>query len=86
MWRFTISSKATKKNGAAGKAFGSGGQRIGGGERADGAGTRRELGKALTEQAFGVAGLVSTDAAAEIGQLTGVKVLVAGQVVRSAVG
>jgi TolB-like protein len=44
---------------------------------------RAELNKALSEQAFGVSGLVSSDAAAKIGQITGAKVLVAGQVVKS---
>jgi hypothetical protein len=41
---------------------------------------RAELGPALNEQAFGVSGLVSSDAAAKIGQITGAKVLVAGEV------
>ena len=41
---------------------------------------RAELNKALSEQAFGVSGLVSSDAAAQIGQMTGAKVLVAGEV------
>jgi TolB-like protein len=44
---------------------------------------RAELNKALQEQAFGVSGLVSADAAAKIGDLTGAKVLVAGQVIKS---
>lgn len=44
---------------------------------------RVDLDRALREQAFGVSGLVSTEAAARIGQLTGAKVLVAGQVLRS---
>lgn len=42
---------------------------------------RSELSKALNEQAFGVSGMVSSDAAARIGQITGVKVLVSGQVI-----
>lgn len=42
---------------------------------------RSELNKALNEQAFGVSGMVSSDAAAKIGQITGVKVLVSGQVI-----
>jgi TolB-like protein len=42
---------------------------------------RAELTKALNEQAFGISGMVSSDAAAKIGQITGAKVLVAGQVV-----
>lgn len=41
---------------------------------------RAELNKALSEQAFGVSGLVGSDAAAKIGQITGAKVLVCGQV------
>jgi TolB-like protein len=41
---------------------------------------RAELTKALNEQAFGLSGMVSSDAAAKIGQITGAKVLVAGQV------
>jgi TolB-like protein len=41
---------------------------------------RAKLNKALNEQAFGISGLVSSDAAAQIGQLTGAKVLVSGQV------
>jgi TolB-like protein len=44
---------------------------------------RSELTKALNEQAFGISGMVSSDAAAKIGQITGAKVLVAGQVMRS---
>lgn len=43
---------------------------------------RAELNKALSEQAFGVSGLVSSDAAAKIGQITGAKILVAGQVIK----
>lgn len=41
---------------------------------------RAELSKALSEQAFGVSGLVGSDAAAKIGQITGAKVLVCGQI------
>jgi len=44
---------------------------------------RAELNKALSEQAFGIGGLVSGDAAAKIGQITGAKVLVAGQVIKT---
>jgi TolB-like protein len=44
---------------------------------------RAELTKALNEQAFGVSGMVSSDAAAKIGQITGAKVLVAGQVMKT---
>ena len=44
---------------------------------------RAELNKALSEQAFGVSGMVSSDAAAKIGQITGAKVLVAGQVFKT---
>jgi len=43
---------------------------------------RAELSKALSEQAFGVSGIVSSDAAAQIGQITGAKILVAGQVIK----
>jgi TolB-like protein len=42
---------------------------------------RAELTKALNEEAFGVSGMVGSDAAAKIGQITGAKVLVAGQVI-----
>jgi TolB-like protein len=42
---------------------------------------RAELTKALNEEAFGISGMVSSDAAAKIGQITGAKVLVAGQVI-----
>ena len=41
---------------------------------------RLQLTKALNEQALGVSGVVSSDTAAMIGQITGVKVLVAGKV------
>ena len=44
---------------------------------------RADLNKALSEQAFGISGLVSSDAAAKIGQITGVKVLVTGQVIKT---
>lgn len=44
---------------------------------------RSELSKALNEQAFGISGMVSSDAAAKIGQITGAKVLVAGQVIKT---
>jgi TolB-like protein len=44
---------------------------------------RAELNKALQEQAFGISGMVSSDAAAKIGQITGAKVLVAGQVIKT---
>jgi TolB-like protein len=44
---------------------------------------RAELDKALSEQAFGMSGMVSSDAAAKIGQITGAKVLVAGQVIKT---
>ncbi len=43
---------------------------------------RAELNKALNEQAFDTSGMVSSDAAAKIGQITGAKVLVAGQVLK----
>jgi len=45
---------------------------------------RSELTKALKEQAFNLSGMVSSDAAAKIGQVTGVKVLVSGQVMKTA--
>jgi len=44
---------------------------------------RAELNKALSEQAFGISGMVSSDAAAKIGQITGAKVLVVGQVIKT---
>jgi TolB-like protein len=44
---------------------------------------RAELNKALSEQAFGVSGLVSADAAAKIGAITGAKILVTGQVINT---
>ena len=44
---------------------------------------RADLTKALNEQAFDISGMVSSDAAAKIGQITGVKVLVAGQVIKT---
>jgi hypothetical protein len=40
---------------------------------------RVELTSALNEQAFGISGLLSSDAAARIGQITGAKVLVSGE-------
>ena len=43
---------------------------------------RAELARALQEQAFGISGMVSPEAAAKIGQITGAKVLVAGQVMK----
>jgi len=44
---------------------------------------RANLKKALNEQAFGVSGMVSPETASAIGQITGVKVLVAGQVMKT---
>jgi TolB-like protein len=44
---------------------------------------RADLNKALQEQAFGSSGMVNSDAAAKIGQITGAKVLVAGQVIKT---
>lgn len=44
---------------------------------------RADLTKVLNEQAFNISGMVSADAAAKIGQITGVKVLVAGQVIKT---
>jgi hypothetical protein len=44
---------------------------------------RAELNKALNEEALGLSGMVSSDAAAKIGQITGAKVLVAGQVIKT---
>jgi TolB-like protein len=43
---------------------------------------RATLAKALQEQPLGISGMVSSDAAAKIGQITGAKVLVSGQVVK----
>jgi TolB-like protein len=42
---------------------------------------RAELKRALGEQAFGASGMVSSDAASKIGQITGAKVLVSGKVI-----
>ncbi len=42
---------------------------------------RADLKKALNEQAFGLSGMVNSDAASKIGQITGAKVLVAGEVI-----
>jgi TolB-like protein len=44
---------------------------------------RADLSKILNEQAFDISGMVSSDAAAKIGQVTGVKVLVAGEVLKT---
>ena len=44
---------------------------------------RAQLTKALKEQAFGISGMVSSDAAAKVGRITGAKVLVAGRVLKS---
>jgi hypothetical protein len=44
---------------------------------------RSQLSKALAEQAFGASGMVNSDAAAKIGELTGARVLVAGQVIKT---
>ncbi len=44
---------------------------------------RQELSKALNEQAFGISGMVSSVAAAKIGEITGAKILVAGQVIKT---
>jgi hypothetical protein len=44
---------------------------------------RADLDKVLNEQAFGISAMVSSDDAAKIGQITGVKVLVAGQVIKT---
>jgi TolB-like protein len=44
---------------------------------------RADLKKALGEQAIGVSGLVTSDTAAKIGQITGAKVLVSGQVINA---
>ena len=43
---------------------------------------RAQLAAALSEQAFGMSGMVNPDAAAKIGQITGAKVLVSGQVMK----
>ena len=45
---------------------------------------RADLKKTLGEQAIGVSGMVSSDTAAKIGQITGAKVLVTGLVIRGA--
>jgi hypothetical protein len=42
---------------------------------------RAALDRALQEQAFGMSGLVSSEAAAKVGKITGIKVLVCGQVI-----
>ena len=44
---------------------------------------RAQLTKALNEQALGLSGMVNSDVAAKIGQITGAKILVAGQVFRT---
>ena len=44
---------------------------------------RAELTKALHEQAFGVSGMVNSDTASQIGQITGAKVLVSGHVIKT---
>lgn len=44
---------------------------------------RADLKGALGEQAIGASGMVSSDTAAKIGQITGAKVLVSGQVIKS---
>jgi TolB-like protein len=43
---------------------------------------RSDLRKALGEQAVGISGMVNADTAAKIGQITGAKVLVSGQVMK----
>ncbi len=43
---------------------------------------RAQLTKALSEQAFGISGMVNSDAAAKVGRITGAKVLVAGRVLK----
>ncbi len=45
---------------------------------------RADLTKVLNEQAFDLSGMVNADAAATIGQITGVKVLVVGQIINTA--
>ena len=45
---------------------------------------RAQLSTALSEEAFGISGIVNSEAAAKIGQLTGAKVLVSGQWLRPA--
>ena len=42
---------------------------------------RAQVARALQEQAFGASGLVSADTAAKIGQMTGAKILVTGQII-----
>src|ERR1017187_6185736 len=45
---------------------------------------RADLKKAIGEQAIGASGMVSSTTAAKIGQITGAKVLVSGQVIKAA--
>jgi len=47
---------------------------------------RSDLKKALGEQAIGISGMVNSDQAARIGQLTGAKVLVSGQIIKTGKG
>lgn len=44
---------------------------------------RSDLRKALGEQALGISGMVNSEQAAKIGQVTGVKVLISGQIVKT---
>lgn len=44
---------------------------------------RSDLKRALGEQAMGISGMVSSEQAAKIGQVTGAKVLVSGQVIKA---
>ena len=44
---------------------------------------RSDLKKAIGEQAMGVSGMINSDQAAKIGQLTGAKVLVSGRVIKA---
>jgi Curli production assembly/transport component CsgG len=44
---------------------------------------RADLDQALSEQAFGASGLVDSEAAAKIGQLTGAKILVSGEIIKT---
>lgn len=44
---------------------------------------RAALDKALSEQALGISGMLNSDAVAKIGQLTGAKILVSGQVFKA---
>jgi hypothetical protein len=44
---------------------------------------RSDLAKALNEQAFDLSGMVNADTAARIGQVTGAKILITGQIIKT---